>query len=239
MGDLRPVGRQLTALRFRLVVFDLDGTLVDSERDIADADNATLESYGLGPLPGDEVGRMVGEGAAKLVVRIFQRAGVPRPERALERFLSLYSQRLTVHTRPYPGILEALQGLSGRASLAVLTNKPLEISRQILDGLGLGRFFPSDRVVGGDGPFARKPDPSGLQHLIALASATAETTLLVGDSVIDWKTARAAGTSVCLARYGFGFVGFPVGELTGAEALIDSPEAVVDLVLPPLRKGSS
>src|SRR5579862_7953151 len=100
-----------------------------------------------------------------------------------------------------------------RASLAVLTNKPLVAARRILDGLDLAGYFPEDAVVGGDGPFPRKPRPEGLQHLTARVGASATETLLVGDSAVDWHTARSAATRICLVRYGFGFEGFPVGEL--------------------------
>ena len=152
---------------------------------------------------------MVGDGAATLVARVFEASGLEPPADALERFLALYDQRLLNHTRPYPGMAEVLDVLGLRASLAVLTNKPLASTRRILAGLDLARHFAEDAVLGGDGPFPRKPDPAGLRHLSARADVPAESTLLVGDSLIDWRTARAASTPMCLARYGFGFEGFP------------------------------
>src|SRR5262249_14856378 len=102
-------------------------------------------------------------------------------------------------------------------------NKPLESTRKILDGLDLTRHFTTDSIVAGDGPFPRKPDAAGLRHLMAQAGADQSSSLLVGDSVIDWHTARAASTRVCLARYGFGFQSFPVHELTADELVIDTP----------------
>ena len=108
-----------------LVVFDLDGTLVDSSRDIADTANALLESYGAAPLDQRSVVSMVGEGAAMLVSRLIAaRAIDPDPVEALSRFLALYDERLLVHTRPYAGIPEALDDIGAWAQLAVLTNKP-------------------------------------------------------------------------------------------------------------------
>src|SRR5207249_854872 len=190
---------------FRLYVFDLDGTLVDSRRDLADAANALLEQCGGTPLAEERIGRMVGEGAAVLVSRVFAAAATDRPADALPRFLALYDARLLNHTRAYDGIEQTLSALQARAALAVLTNKPIAATRRILDGLGLARFFGADRIIGGDTPFGRKPEPAGLLHLAAAAAVPIASTLLVGDSLIDWETANRAASDVCLARYGFGF----------------------------------
>jgi phosphoglycolate phosphatase len=210
----------------RLIVFDLDGTLVDSRRDLADSANATLISFGAQPLSEETIGRMVGDGAPTLIARAFEANGLARPSGALDRFLSLYDDRLLNHTRPYAGIPELLTDLASGATLAVLTNKPLAATRRILAGLDLSRHFDPDRVVGGDGPFPRKPDPGGLRHLMALAGATPDVTVLVGDSVVDWRTASAAATKVCLARYGFGWEGFPTDQL-GADAwVVDSADGM-------------
>jgi len=213
----------------RLFVFDLDGTLVDSRRDIADAANALLVSCGAAPIPDERIGRMVGEGAAALVARAFEASSVEPPADALSRYLALYDRRLLNYTRPYEGIPSLLEALGSRASLAVLTNKPIASTRRILDGLDLARHFPADAVLGGDGPFARKPDPAALLHLVARARASAEATVMVGDSAIDWRTARAAGTRVCLARYGFGFDSVPLHELALEDHVIDSPIELLSL----------
>jgi phosphoglycolate phosphatase len=98
----------------------------------------------------------------------------------------------------------------------------------VLAGLDLAPFFPEERIIGGDGPFPRKPDPSGLRHLIAGAGVGASDAILVGDSVIDWRTARGALTSVCLVRYGFGFDGFPVDQLRGDEIVVDDARQLAD-----------
>jgi phosphoglycolate phosphatase len=214
---------------FRLIVFDLDGTLVDSRRDIAESANALLQSCGAEPLPEERIGRMVGDGAATLIARAFAAAGQTPPPDGLERFLAIYGGRLLQHTRVYPGMLDVLETLVSRVMLAVLTNKPLESTRRILDGLGLARYFAADAVIGGDGPFARKPDPAGLLHLASSAGAAVEDTLLVGDSVIDWRTARHASTSICLAKYGFGFEGFPEEELTPLDRVVDTPLELLKL----------
>jgi phosphoglycolate phosphatase len=204
----------------RLVAFDLDGTLVDSLRDLAEAVNDLLAERGASPLPLDEVARMVGDGAATLVARATAAAGLPPSTDALARFLEIYDARLLAWTRPYPGIPELLAALKPRVRLAVLTNKPLAATRAILSGLALDAYF--EEVVGGDGPFPRKPDPAGLRHLMHHADADPAATLLVGDSRVDWQTAQAAGSQICLVRYGFGFGGVtPVQR--GSARLIDRP----------------
>jgi phosphoglycolate phosphatase len=212
-----------------LIVFDLDGTLIDSRRDIAESANLLLESCGADPLPADLIAQMVGEGAATLVARAFAAAEQAAPADALERFLAIYDERLLAHTRPYAGIAEVLEALAHRSPLAVLTNKPLAATRHILEGLDLARYFPYDAVLGGDGPFPRKPDPAGLLHLSATVNGDAKSTMLVGDSVIDWRTAKRAGARICLARYGFGFEMFPLDELDGDERLVDSPSELLSL----------
>ena len=214
----------------KLIVFDLDGTLVDSRRDLAASINALLIACGAEPLPERTVGTMVGEGAQTLVARAFAAVRRDPPPDALDRFLAIYNAHLLDETRPYPGVIRVLQTLLERASLAVLTNKPLAATRQILAGLDLTRYFPDDRVIGGDGPFARKPDPSGLRHLIAQAAATPATTTLVGDSAIDWRTARNAAARACLVRYGFGFESVPLDQLGSAEMVVDTPEALLDVL---------
>ena len=215
--------------RFSLIVFDLDGTLVDSRKDIADAANLLLESCDAAPLPEDTIGRMVGDGAATLVARAFVAVGQTPPPDALTRFLDLYGRRLLAHTRPYPHIPEVLEALSRRTPLAVLTNKPIAATREILSGLDLARYFPAGRVFGGDGPLPRKPEPAGLLRLAADAGVDPGTTVLVGDSVIDWRTARSAGSRICLARYGFGFETFPVEIVTHDDLVVDAPAELLSL----------
>jgi phosphoglycolate phosphatase len=212
-----------------LVVFDLDGTLIDSQRDLADATNALIEELGAAPLPDAAIAAMVGEGAAVLVRRALTAAGLD-PDRpgALRRFLQHYDARLTVHTRPYPGIPEALADLhaAGR-TLAVLTNKPGDATAKILERLELAPAFFS--VVGGDSPAGRKPEPAGLLQIVERAGATTAATVLVGDSRVDLETARRAGTRICLARYGFGYR-FDPGAFRGDELFVDAPAELVGVI---------
>ncbi|HVC20026.1 MAG TPA: HAD-IA family hydrolase [Vicinamibacterales bacterium] len=213
-------------MAIRLIVFDLDGTLVDSRSDLAGAANELLQECGAAPLDDAAVGRMVGEGAAVLVRRAFDAAGLAEPADALARFLVRYSRRLLKTTRVYDGVPELLARLDGTASMTVLTNKPRDLARRLLDGLGLLDRF--GEVFGGDAPYPRKPDPEGLRALMAGAAADQASTLVVGDSAIDLRTARAAGVGICLARYGFGYETLPAGELRGDELFIDAPLDLLD-----------
>jgi phosphoglycolate phosphatase len=193
----------------RLIAFDLDGTLIDSRRDIADSINKLLGSYGAVPLPFDDVLAMVGEGALLLIGRALKAARLDVSLReAHGRFLGIYDRRLVDHTRLYDGGLEALQTLAGGSSpgagvaLAVLTNKPDAPAVRILEHLGIADRFIA--VVGGDGPLPRKPDPQALLALCAQAGVAPDETLMVGDSWVDVHTARNAATHACFVTYGFG-----------------------------------
>jgi len=209
-------------VNFRLVVFDLDGTLIDSIGDLALAVNRLVAELGGCPLRLDEVSAMVGEGASLLVRRALAAAGLDTDlAQALPRFLEIYDSVLPGRTRPYAGIPEALEALVPGATLAVLTNKPTAATLKLLGALGLARFFPL--VVGGDGPLRRKPDPDGLRHLLDAAGTPPAAAVLVGDSLVDLQTARAAGVRACVARYGFGQATFPASALRGDELLADSP----------------
>jgi len=214
---------------FRLLVFDLDGTLIDSRRDLADSVNLLLAECGAPPLPESRVGAMVGDGAATLVARAFAASGIAPPADALARFLAIYDTRLLVHTRPYSGVAGVLSLVGARARLALLTNKPERSTRRILAGLDLARYFEDDAVIGGDTAFGRKPDPGGLRHLASAAGVPLEHTLMVGDSGVDFRTARRATTAICVARYGFGFAGFPIEELRDGDYVIDALAGVLAL----------
>jgi phosphoglycolate phosphatase len=219
-----------------LVVFDLDGTLVDSRRDIAAATNDMILAFGGRPLREQTVVDLVGEGAGVLVRRALRAAGLDRPTPdALARFLDLYDARLLETTALYPEMPEALNALAGRTTLAVLTNKPARATAKLLDGLGVAPLFR--HVIGGDTPLGRKPDPAGLLEIVARAGATPASTLMVGDSRIDLETARRADVRVCLARYGFGFR-FDPDAFRGDEAFIDRPSQLIPLVANSARPGS-
>jgi phosphoglycolate phosphatase len=217
-------------VRPTLVVFDLDGTLIDSRRDLADAANALIAERGGAPLSVDRIAAMVGEGAALLVRRALAAAALDSESPgALPRFLQLYDERLLAHTTLYDGVAGALDALAPHAQLSVLTNKPTHATERILAGLGLRERFRD--VLGGDTPFGRKPDPAGLCELIARAGAAPATTWLVGDSKVDLETARRAGVRVCLARYGFGYR-FGSEDFDGQEYFVEAPMELTGLLTP-------
>jgi phosphoglycolate phosphatase len=188
-----------------LLVFDLDGTLIDSRRDIAESANQLITERGGKPLDLDDITRMVGHGAAQLVQSALEASGLEPTEDGLRRFLEIYDTRMLSTTKAYPGIPQALAQLSVHRR-AVLTNKPKRPAEWILTMLGLRHHFVE--VVGGDGPHARKPDPEGLAYLMAAHGASPAGTVLVGDSPVDVETARRAGTRCCVVSYGFGFAAF-------------------------------
>ena len=185
-----------------LFVFDLDGTLVDSQSDLTAAVNATRAWMGLEPLPAENVARYVGNGAPVLVQRALPDAGEEDWSRGLKYFLEYYREHMLDSTRLYPGVREALDELH-RAGipLAVLTNKPIRFSLQMLEGLGLDLHF--FRVYGGNSFPEKKPHPMGLDALIAEARADRDRTVMVGDSAVDVQTARNAGVRACGVRWGF------------------------------------
>ncbi len=184
------------------MVFDLDGTLVDSRRDLATAVNATRAGLGLAPLSLAEVVAKVGEGARNLVRRsVPAEIEGPAFEDAFRAFGGHYAAVCLDTTIPYPGLEALLPRLARRAPLAVLTNKPERTSRTILAGLGLAHLFPA--IVGGDTLPARKPNPVGIFRLGERFGLAPASLVLVGDSAIDEATARAAGCRFVLVKWGF------------------------------------
>jgi phosphoglycolate phosphatase len=210
----------------RLVVFDLDGTLIDSLADLAEALNAALAE--LAPhapaLPLSQVQSFIGDGARLLVTRSLKAAGLSvAVDDALAVFVRAYRQRMLDSTKLYDGVREALDALRDR-HLAVLTNKPGDMSRAILSGLGVAeRFF---RILGGGDVVQHKPDPTGLLEIMRACEATPDQTVVVGDSAVDVRTGRAAGAHTVGVSYGF------APESLAAEP----PDALIDDLreLPPL-----
>lgn len=186
----------------QLVIFDLDGTLVDSVRDLCNAVNATRVQMGLEPLPERLVASYVGNGAPVLVRRAMgPQATDAQVEEALAYFLGYYREHMLEFTRPYPGVEETLECLhADGVKMAVLTNKPQRFSRDMCKGLNLERFFL--QVYGGNSFEQKKPDPIGIQTLMKESGATQSQTWMVGDSSTDVLTARNAGVVAVGVTYG-------------------------------------
>lgn len=190
----------------RLLVFDLDGTLIDSVEDLCATVNAMLVHFGRAPLSRRVIASYVGDGASWLVRRAL---GNPADEQLLESalafFLDYYSDHKLDHTQVYPGVLDALETLRRNADgairpMAVLTNKPAGASISICDALELSPYF--FRIYGGNSFPTKKPDPSGLNELIKEAGVRADETLMFGDSAVDMLTARNAGAWSVGCSYG-------------------------------------
>jgi phosphoglycolate phosphatase len=211
-----------------LLIFDLDGTLVDSKLDLAHAVNAARAHFGLSALDLETIGAYVGNGAPMLLRRAMgEDAADADVKRALEYFMAHYSEHKLDHTRAYPGIPEALAQLhAGGVRMAVLTNKPVRVSGAIIEGLGLAKYF--ERVYGGNSFDKKKPDPVGVDTLRADLGIPRERTLFVGDSAVDVRTARNAGVKVCGVTYGFQPESF---EADPPDMMVNRPEELAQAVL--------
>ena len=224
----------LTALAGATIVFDLDGTLVDSAPDLIGTLNVILQQEGIAPLPVDEARPFIGHGARRLIERGFAAQGHPAPAERMpelfERFIAHYNEHSADLTRPFPGAVAALETMKDAgARLAVCTNKLTRLSTPILQRLDLARFF--DAVIGADSAPAPKPDARHLICAVEAAGGRIERAVMVGDASTDAGAARAARTPLILVS--FGYTEIPVAEL-GADILVDHfdemPKACVQLL---------
>src|SRR5271170_2212298 len=190
----------------RLLVFDLDGTLIDSRRDLANSVNAMLAHLERPELPEEVIASYIGDGAGMLVRRAL---GDPDDEAYVDTALTYFLDYYRVHkldfTRTYPGVMESLEALrldadGGLRKMAVLTNKPVNPSRAICDALGLSPYF--FQIYGGNSFSTKKPDPEGLNALIREAGVDPFETVMIGDSDIDVLTARSSGAWAVGCRFG-------------------------------------
>jgi phosphoglycolate phosphatase len=208
----------------RLLVFDLDGTLIDSRQDLVNSVNAMLDHLNRPELPEKVIASYIGDGAGMLVRRAL---GDPDDEAYVDAALTYFLDYYRVHkldfTRVYPGVMESLEALrldadGGVCKMAVLTNKPVNPSRAICDALGLSPYF--FQIYGGNSFPTKKPDPEGLNALIREAGVDPFETVMIGDSDIDVLTARSSGAWALGCRFGLAPHTLDVAE---PDCLVDSP----------------
>ena len=187
----------------QLLIFDLDGTLIDSRLDLANSVNAARAQFGRGPLPSELIYSYVGNGAPVLMRRAMgPEADEAQISAALDVFLDYYNRHALDHTKLYPGVLESLGRFrESGAQMAVLTNKPVRISRWIMEGLGVSGYV--FQIYGGNSFEHKKPHRVGIDRLREEAGADISDTWMVGDSYVDVQTARNAGVNSCGVSYGF------------------------------------
>jgi phosphoglycolate phosphatase len=222
--------RPIPLQKIKLILFDLDGTLIDSEKDLAASVNAMLRHFGRKELPLEVIDTYIGDGAPMLIRRALgDPAHASIVQEALNFFLLYYRDHKLDTTLPYPGIPEALRQASRsdgqRRQMAVLTNKPVRASRDILLGLGLSHHF--FQTYGGNSFETKKPDPLGAQTLMNEAGAQPEETVMVGDSEVDVLTAR--NTNLWSVGVTYGFAPHSL-ERTHPDILVDTPEELAQVL---------
>ncbi len=219
--------------RIRAILFDLDGTLLETRSDIAAAANLALADHGLGPLPLDEVTRHVGRGSRVLVARCLEACGVADPESAeievtLTDFIRHYKDHILDTTEPYEGVGDMLDRLrQAGLAMGIVTNKPHVLALGAIDGLGLTRYFGV--VLGGESLPVRKPHPAPLLHALRALDAGADESAMVGDMEIDVESGRAASMRTVGVTWGFSTR--ETLEASRPDFLADTPAQLADWIL--------
>jgi len=223
----------------RLVIFDLDGTLVDSRLDLVHSVNAALRHIERPELPDDVIASYVGDGAPILIQRALAAEAQDEAlvRRGLEFFLSYYRAHKLDHTKIYPGVIEALAAIQDSANgtprkMAVLTNKPVNPSRAIVQELGLGKFF--SQVYGGNSFATKKPEPEGARVLLEESGALPQQAVMVGDSHVDIRTGLNAGMYTVGVTYGFAPHTL---EAEPVDVQVDTPEELAEVFAASVRKA--
>jgi phosphoglycolate phosphatase len=210
----------------KLLIFDLDGTLIDSLPDLTDAANAVRRHFALAPLAPEEVRKLVGQGARSLVERALPGAGAEQVEAGLQLFLDYNLAHITDKTRVYPGVCETLEALQGQAvSLCILSNKNVALCREVLSRLGIGRYFPT--IVGADSFPFRKPSPEPVLALLKQFQVATREAVMIGDSINDMAAGEGAGVVTVGCSYGYG----DPSELAGADFIVADFRSILGLPL--------
>jgi phosphoglycolate phosphatase len=209
----------------KLIIFDLDGTLIDSSIDITNAINYAIEPYGVKPVTVEETINLVGEGITRLMEKILDRSQTKEIDKDIlvDRFLEHYSSHLIDNTTVYPGVRETLERLKGYKK-AVISNKREALSTKILNDLGLLKYL--DLVVGSDTTPERKPSPIPILHVLSKLNIKTEDAVIVGDSNFDIEAGKAAGIKTVAVTYGYR----PLDLLKGADYLIDKMSELVNIL---------
>ncbi len=215
-----------------LIIFDLDGTLVDSGIDITNALNYAITPYGLNPLAVEDTIKMVGEGLTRLIEKILVTSGgslkrgdnnASIKDAVLDRFIKYYSEHLTDFTKPYPGVIKTLEMLGGYKK-AIISNKRESLSKKLLEQLGLMKFF--DVVLGSDSAPGKKPSPAPVKKVLEILGIEPHRAIIVGDSDFDIQAGKGAGLIAVAVTYGFR----DRESLTSADFLIDNMAQLLTLI---------
>lgn len=212
----------------KLILFDLDGTLVDSSVDITNALNYALGPYNFAPLTKEEVIKLVGEGVTRLIEKLVGNMDISVVDDVKDRFLEHYNLHIVDHTREYPGVRETLEALSAYKK-AIISNKREALSIKTLEGLGLAGYF--DLVIGSDTTPEKKPSPAPILWALSKLAISPEEAVMVGDSNFDVDAGKAAGVTTIAVTYGYR----PLEAIRHADYLIDR----MDNILPLLDKLAS
>ncbi len=211
-------------MSLKLVIFDLDGTLIDSSADIANAINYAVGPYGVKPITVQETIGLLGEGISSLMKRIIEKERINADKDLLiERFLDYYSAHLTDNTTVYPGVREVLAQMS-TCRKAVISNKRESLSTRILEKLGLSAYL--DVIVGSDTTIERKPSPMPIRYVLSKLGISPEEAVIVGDSNYDIEAGKAAGIKTVAVTYGYR----PLDVLRGADFIINKMEELAGIL---------
>ncbi|MEK7864501.1 MAG: HAD-IA family hydrolase [Nitrospirota bacterium] len=206
-----------------LIIFDLDGTLVDSGMDITNALNYAITPYGFKPLTVEDTIKMVGEGLTRLIEKILGDNNVSIKDAVLDRFIKYYSEHLTDFTKPYPGVTKTLEMLGGYKK-AIISNKRESLSKKLLEQLKLMKFF--DVVLGSDSTSEKKPSPAPVKKVLEILGIEPQRAIIVGDSDFDIQAGKGAGLITVAVTYGFR----DRESLSNADFIIDSIGELLTLI---------